>query len=167
MKVVLISLEDAKKTELKGAEKLAKNDILIIFSTKNKSDYPANITQALKEIKASTESVKLGSASELPSAYAYYAGLHIGKNHQVYIITENKTKVSPVIKQAKCYSSFASAVKDDSSSSTTAKSKSKKEASTENTVESVLTNTISSLTGLSKTQTKKIIKEYIGDKDSK
>lgn len=175
MKVIIITVDDARKTELKGAEKLTKNDILILMSAKNKTDMPTLVKEALEEVKAETEYVKLDSASDVTAAYAYYAGLHTGKNHQVFIVAPDKTKLPAVIaKQIKIYTSFASVLKADSgSASTTGKSTSKSASSAgsktakkvaSGNAETLLTNTISNLTGAKKSDVKKLIKTF---KDAK
>jgi len=176
MKVVLITVDDAKKTELKGAEKLAKSDVLILFSAKNKSDMPAAVKEALDEIKAETEYVKLDSASDVTAAFAYYAGLHTGKNHQLFIVAPDKTKLPAVVsKQIKIYTSFSSIVKSDTTTKSSTKSSTGKTSSSKKTTsttkkvatssaETLITDTISNLTGLSKSDTKKLIK---GLKDAK
>ena len=170
MKVVIITADDAKKTELKGAEKLAKNDILIMLSTKNKTELPTVVKEALEELKAELEYVKLESSSDVTATYAYYAGYHNGKGHQTFIVAPDKTKLpSNVTKEIKVYTSFASVVKAESSSSSSSKSSSTKKSSSSKssssksssssstTTTNAIAETIASITGLSKSDSKKLV----------
>ena len=158
MKIVIITLEDAKKTELKGAEKLSKNDVLIMLSTKNKSDMPGTVKTVLEDVKAELLYVKLESASEVTANYAYYAGYHQGKGHETFIVAPDKTKLpSNLTKEIKVYTSFASVVKSTSSSSSSKSGSSSKKTSSSGSTESTIADTISGLTGLSKSDSKKLV----------
>lgn len=122
MKVVILTVDDAKKTELSGAEKLLKSDLLVLISTKAKSEMPASVKEALEEVKAEVEYCKIDAASETDAAYAYYAGYHDAKNHDTYIVATDKTKVPKLAsKSAKVYTAFKSIVSDSDTS--TAKKK--------------------------------------------
>lgn len=128
MKVVIITLDDAKKTGLEGADKLAKTDLIIILSAKAKSEMPATVKEALAEIKAENEFVKLDSAADKDVAYAYYAGYHDGKNHSTFIVATDKTKVPKLAsKSAKVYTNFKSV--GEASGTTTSSSSGKKTSS--------------------------------------
>lgn len=122
MKVVILTVDDAKKTELSGAEKLLKSDLLVLISTKAKSEMPASVKEALEEVKAEVEYCKIDAASETDAAYAYYAGYHDAKNHDTYIVATDKTKVPKLAsKSAKVYTAFKSIVSESDTS--TAKKK--------------------------------------------
>ncbi len=168
MKVVIITVDDAKKTGLGGAEKLAKNDYLILMSAKNKTEMPAVVKEALEAVKAEVEYVKLEANQDVTAAYAYYAGFHNGRGHQTFIVAPDKTKLPSVVaKQVKIYTSFASVLKAESSTtrtSNTTKTSTKASSSNKNSssksgskTSGTLADTISSLTGLSKTDSKKLV----------
>ncbi len=156
MKVVILSIEDAKKTLLEGAEKLAKTDLLIIISTKAKSEMPLDVKAALNEIKAENEFVKIDSASDKDVAYAYYAGLHDGKGHSTYIVASDKTKVPKLAsKSAKVLTSFKSVVESPSSKTG---SSSKKKTSKKD--DDVIAGIVDTLSGGDK-NTKKVLNQVV------
>lgn len=166
MKVVILTVEEAKKNKLAGAEKLAKNDLLILMSAKAKSEMPATLKEALDEVVCTTDYIKLDSAADATDYMAYLAGFHEAKGHPVFVVSENKPKIAAgVMKSFKCYTSFASVVKADgtkktssSSSSSSKKTTSKKKTSSKKKEEEGLAGILSSITedGL---DTNKLVKE--------
>ncbi len=134
MKVVIITVDDAKKTELAGAEKLAKTDLLVLVSTKTKSDMPKAVSDIIDELACQTEYCKIDAASETDAAYAYYAGYHEAKGHDTFIVATDKAKVTKLTaKAAKVYTSFKSIVSGDSASGKKTASSAKKTSSSKKT----------------------------------
>lgn len=161
MKVAIITIEDAKKTELEGADKLTKNDLIIILSTKAKSEMPASVKTVLSEIKAENEFVKLDSASDKNLAYAYYAGYHDGKGHATFIVATDKTKVPKMAsKSAKVYTNFKS-VADSTASSTSSGKKTSSSKKDESLLESLTSGEVDTdkLLKEAAKQAKKFLKE--------
>ena len=147
MKVAITTLDEAKKNKLEYADALLKSDLLVIISTKAKTEIPSDLKEAMDEIKAEIEFVKVESASEVLNTYSYYIGFHAGKGHQVFTVSAEKPKLpSMVLKQAKAYTSFKNVVgAENAKKSTTSKT------STSTTAK----KTSSSKTSSSKTSTAK------------
>lgn len=163
MKVVILTVEDAKKTLLEGGEKLAKTDLLVIISTKAKSEMPAEVKAALTEIKAETEFVKIDSASDKDLAYAYYAGFHDGKGHTTYIVATDKTKVPKLAaKSAKVLTGFKSITEGTASgkTGTSAKKPSSSGKKTSKKEEDPIAGIVNTLSGGDK-NTKKVLNQVV------
>ena len=152
MKVAITTLDEAKKNKLEYADALLKSDLLVIISTKAKTEIPSDLKEAMDEIKAEIEFVKVESASEVLNTYSYYIGFHAGKGHQVFTVSAEKPKLpSMVLKQAKAYTSFKNVVgaenaKKSTTSKTSTSTAAKKTSSSK---------TSSSKTSSSKTSTAK------------
>ena len=154
MKVVITTVDEAKKNELKNADGLAKSDLIVLISTKAKTEIPTVVETALEEVKAEVEFVKAESSAEVLNLYAYYAGLHVGKNHATFIVSAEKPKLpASILKQVKAYTNFKSVVAADGT--TTASSGSKKTSSKKTTSSSSAKKTTAKKTTAKKTTTKK------------
>lgn len=147
MKVAITTLDEAKKSKLEYADALLKSDLLVIISTKAKTEIPSDLKEAMDEIKAEIEFVKVESASEVLNTYSYYIGFHAGKGHQVFTVSAEKPKLpSMVLKQAKAYTSFKNVVGAENA---------KKSTTSKTSTSTVAKKTSSSKTSSSKTSTAK------------
>lgn len=109
MKVVLITLDDANKIGITGAEKLTKTDELIILYVKGKKNIKSDLEEALSGVKCSVSYEEMATAGEFNTICAYFVGYHEGKGHDVFIVTSDKTKLSAIVKShSKAYASFKS-----------------------------------------------------------
>lgn len=133
MKYVLISLSEAGKLDFAGAEKLSKTDHLVCVHAKGKKTLSAKLKETFSEIKATIDYFEAGDASDVWYAIAYLIGVHTTSKHDVYVLTEDKAKLSSKItKDIKVYSAMKSITGASSSTSTksTAKKSTTKKAST-------------------------------------
>lgn len=147
MKVAITTLDEAKKNKLEYADALLKSDLLVIISTKAKTEIPSDLKEAMDEIKAEIEFVKVESASEVLNTYSYYIGFHAGKGHQVFTVSAEKPKLpSMVLKQAKAYTSFKNVVGAENA---------KKPTTSKTSTSTAAKKTSSSKTSSSKTSTAK------------
>lgn len=147
MKVAITTLDEAKKNKLEYADALLKSDLLVIISTKAKTEIPSDLKEAMDEIKAEIEFVKVESASEVLNTYSYYIGFHAGKGHQVFTVSAEKPKLpSMVLKQAKAYTSFKNVVGAENA---------KKSTTSKTSTSTAAKKTSSSKTSSSKTSTAK------------
>ena len=130
MKAVIITVDDAKKTELAGADKLTKSDLIVLVSQKAKSEMPKAVSEALDELACGYEYCKVDSASEIGAAYAYYAAYHDAKGHDTFIVATDKAKVSKLAaKSAKVYTAFKSIIGSSSTGKSSSSSKKKTSSS--------------------------------------
>ncbi len=150
MKYVLISLAECSKLDLSGAEKLSKSDRLLCLYVKGKKTLSAKVKEAFDLIPAEIEYFEIGNTSELWLYMAYLIGVHSQAKHDVYVITEDKSKIpGKIAKEAKVLSSFKTVGGAASSSSA------KKTTSKKTTSSSAKKSTTSKKTTTKKTSTKK------------
>ena len=151
MKYVLISLAECSKLDLSGSEKLSKSDRILCLYVKGKKTLSAKVKEAFNEIPAEIEYFEIASTSELWLYMAYLIGVHSQAKHDVYVITEDKSKIpGKIAKEAKVLSSFKS-VGGTSSSASAKKSSAKKTTSSSTKKSSASKKTAAS----KKTTTKK------------
>lgn len=131
MKTVLMTLDAANKQGIAGSEKLTKSDLLILVYVKGKKNISDDLSEAMDSLKAEVEYAQIESNSELNIMFAYLAGFHAAKNHDVFVVTPDKDKISTIVsKNAKVYTSFKSIAGAGSSSSSSGKSTSSGKKST-------------------------------------
>lgn len=98
MKSVLMTLDDANKLGISGAEKLAKTDELIMLYVKGKKNPKAELAEALEGLKCNIIYEEMATASELNLFCAFYAGYNKAKNRDTFIVSSDKEKLNNLVK---------------------------------------------------------------------
>jgi len=158
MKYVLVSLAEASKLDFSGAEKLSKADHIVFLYVKGKKTVSSKLESVMEEWKATIDYYEIGATSELWTYMSYLIGYHAGAKHEVFVITEDKSKLpSKIAKDAKIYMSFKTVAANsgtgktgNSSNASTAKKKTGKK-----TNEDRMEDVISALASGNKDKAKK------------
>lgn len=145
MKAVIMTLDNANKIGIAGAEKLTKTDSLIFLYVNGKKNVSDELEESLENVKAEVEYVSMASNSDMNVIIAYYAGLHNAKNHDVFVVTPDKDKINAFVsKNIKVYTGFKSIISSSGSSKSSSSSKKTSSSSSKKTTSSSSKKTTSS-----------------------
>ena len=108
----IITLKDAIRTELKNADLVDKNDIIIFLYPQGNDSISLKVHQQLKVIKAKTEFKEVSSSikNSIVIDCAYLAGVYTGQGNSVSLISEG-SEFTVLEDMIPIYPDFNSAIK--------------------------------------------------------